>query len=117
MEGACTGASNSCGYFNYPKEWIEMFFSSSSSCNDIHSHCLTLPIRVAPSIVTVCDTQNCYLCATLTRRLSIRIFEHSPRFSLFKEKMAKRAVCVLNGDVKGTIYFDQEVSEERTRIR
>lgn len=26
--------------------------------------------------------------------------------------MAKRAVCVLNGDVKGTIYFDQEVSEE-----
>lgn len=27
-------------------------------------------------------------------------------------KMAKRAVCVLKGDVTGTIFFDQEVSEE-----
>lgn len=26
--------------------------------------------------------------------------------------MAKRAVCVLVGDVKGTIYFDQEVSPQ-----
>lgn len=31
--------------------------------------------------------------------------------------MAKRAVCVLNGDVKGTIFFDQEVGERVVMIR